>query len=227
MAILRQSGQPIDLNAALPKIGVITPRDFQSAFDDRQSIIADRGGMQTAYALQRAAEKQRQSFATQQANFQQQFAGQPGVAAGTSPQKPNGKFWMDITGGKYKPGFGYGEYPGGGTHNAYDFQTPKNSKIYAPARGVIVSARDETGDSKNGGFGVAIRIKFDNGVFGIIGHLSKILGLKPGMIISPGQLLALSGTSGHSTGYHTHFETRYDLYKPQTAFDPAKLFGWK
>lgn len=226
MAILRQSGQPIDLYAALPKVGQISPRNFQQSFDERQDIIADRGPMATAYAQQRAAQKMQDSFAKQQASFQQQFANQAGAQAGAAVgnaiKSINGKFWMDPTGGKYKPGFGYGRYPSGGPHNAYDFQTPKNSKIYAPTNGVIVSAGWE-----NGGFGNAIRIKFDNGVFGIIGHLGKILGLKPGMVVSRGQLMALSGSTGHSTGYHTHFETRHKLYDPKTAFDPAKYFGWK
>jgi murein DD-endopeptidase MepM/ murein hydrolase activator NlpD len=225
MAILRQSGQPVDLYAALPKVGQIAPRNFQDSFDERQNLIADRGPVATAYVQQRAAARQQAAFANLQQNFQQRFnnLGQAGAAPsgnGGAPQ-PNGKFWMNPT-GKYKPEFAYGNYPSGGEHDAYDFGTPYGSKIYAPTGGTIVSAGKE-----KGGFGTAIRIKFDNGVFGIMGHLSKVIGLKPGMIITPGQLLALSGNSGNSTGPHFHFETRYDLYKPSTAFDPAKYFGWK
>lgn len=226
MAILRQSGQPIDLNAALPKIGQISNRNYQDSFDERQDLISQRGPIASAYVQQRAAQRMQDAFAKQQASFQQRFADaaaqQASGTVGNAIKGIDGKFWMDPTGGKYKPGFGYGHYPSGGVHNAYDFLTPKNSKIYIPANGTIVSAGWE-----KGGFGNAIRIKFDNGVFGIIGHLSKIIGLKPGMVVSRGQLAALSGSTGHSTGYHTHFETRTSLYDPKTAFDPAKFFGWK
>lgn len=222
MALLRQSGQPIDLFAAVPKVGVVNPRNFQDAFDERQDVIAQRGPMATAFAQQRAQALAAQRFQQQQQNFQGRHnSGPSNTDFGHSDQPVNGKFWMDITGGKYKPGFDYGHYPSGGKHNAYDFLTPMNSKIFAPTGGKIISAGWE-----KGGFGNAIRIQFNNGVFGIIGHLGKIVGLKPGMIVSPGQLLALSGNTGNSSGPHTHFETRYELYNPKTAFDPARFFGW-
>jgi len=58
------------------------------------------------------------------------------------------------------------------------------------------------------GYGNYIVIRHNNGLETVYGHLSAVL-VKLNQNIKGGQLIALGGNTGHSTGPHLHFETRY------------------
>jgi murein DD-endopeptidase MepM/ murein hydrolase activator NlpD len=77
--------------------------------------------------------------------------------------------------------------------------------IYAAADGVV------TGAKPNGGYGNWIRIDHADGIATVYGHLSRFAPrIKPGVRVSRGELVALSGNTGRSTGPHLHFEVRTD-----------------
>lgn len=69
---------------------------------------------------------------------------------------------------------------------------------------------------KNGGYGNVVIVRHYNGLETVYAHLWRIK-VKPGDIVNSGQLLGLGGTTGHSTGTHLHFETRFR----GIAIDPA------
>lgn len=212
MVYQRKLGEAIDLNAALPIIGKPQPYDYDEAIRRRWSGIDDLGNQQNQYVARKAQE--RQASAYQQA-INAQLSGGPGT-----PQ-PGGKWISPING--YKPSFGYGAYPSGGEHNAFDIAAPGGTPIWAPYGGTIVSSKYEGDDS----FGNALRIRFDNGTYGIMGHLSGFAnGIKPGYKFDQGANLGYVGSTGNSTGNHLHFETRYDLYDEDTAFNSGSWFGW-
>lgn len=70
------------------------------------------------------------------------------------------------------------------------------------------------------GYGNYIVIRHNNGLETVYGHLSAVLVTK-NQNIKAGQLIALGGNTGHSTGPHLHFETRYigNAINPTHIFD--------
>ena len=71
------------------------------------------------------------------------------------------------------------------------------------------------------GYGLYIVIRHDNGLETVYGHLSKQLVI-PNQNVKAGQVIALGGNTGKSTGAHLHFETRL----LGQCIDPEKLFDF-
>ena len=94
-----------------------------------------------------------------------------------------------------------------GTHDKYaiDMSIPVGSKILAAASGVVITAKDS--NKWNGGYGYYVAIKHDNGTETRYAHLSRI-DVEVGETVEQGEVIALSGNTGRSTGPHLHFEVR-------------------
>ena len=60
----------------------------------------------------------------------------------------------------------------------------------------------------NRGFGKVVVIRHENGLETIYAHLSKFL-IDTNQMIKSGNIIALGGNTGRSTGSHLHFEVRY------------------
>ncbi|CAN5848771.1 peptidoglycan DD-metalloendopeptidase family protein [soil metagenome] len=87
-------------------------------------------------------------------------------------------------------------------HQGIDFGAGMGTPVLAAGDGVVVEAR------RWGGYGNWLRIRHANGWETGYGHLSRYAkGLKPGMHVSQGQLVAYVGSTGASTGPHLHYET--------------------
>lgn len=88
-------------------------------------------------------------------------------------------------------------------HTGIDIACPHRSPILAAADGIVTSA------TFSGNYGLAIFIQHDiNLVQTLYAHNSFLL-VKEGDRVQKGQIIALSGSTGHSTGPHLHFEVRY------------------
>jgi murein DD-endopeptidase MepM/ murein hydrolase activator NlpD len=61
-----------------------------------------------------------------------------------------------------------------------------------------------------------VKINHGNGYETLYAHDEKLL-VQPGDIVKKGQVIALSGNSGRSTGPHVHFE----VHKNGRVVDPA------
>jgi len=98
--------------------------------------------------------------------------------------------------------YGYRVHPVYGTtkyHSGMDLAAPGGSNILAAADGVVTLAR------WNGGYGNCLVIDHGNGIATLYGHCQKLL-VSSGQRVSKGQVIALVGTTGVSTGNHLHFE---------------------
>lgn len=94
-------------------------------------------------------------------------------------------------------------------HYGIDIAISEGTQIKAAADGTVLRAFN------NGGYGLFVEIDHGGGWITRYGHNSKLL-VKPGDCVSSGEVVALSGNTGNSTGPHLHFEIR----KNGTAVDP-------
>ncbi|MFA5799160.1 MAG: M23 family metallopeptidase [Patescibacteria group bacterium] len=88
----------------------------------------------------------------------------------------------------------------GWRHVGLDVDGDFTSPLYAAADGVIESA-----GWNNAGYGLMIFIDHKNGIKTRYGHASKLF-VKKGDVVKRGQVIAMMGTTGRSTGSHLHFE---------------------
>ena len=88
-------------------------------------------------------------------------------------------------------------------HAGVDIPGTIGTPIYATADGFVGRAE------RSGGYGNLIELEHGKGIATRYGHLSKIL-VNPGDRIRRGQLIALMGSTGRSTGSHLHYEVRMD-----------------
>ncbi len=86
-------------------------------------------------------------------------------------------------------------------HSGVDFKCSLGTPVKASKSGKITFC------GSNGNYGKLVIIKHTNGYETYYGHLSKFK-VKIGDTVTAGQIIALSGNSGRSTGPHLHFEVR-------------------
>jgi murein DD-endopeptidase MepM/ murein hydrolase activator NlpD len=84
-------------------------------------------------------------------------------------------------------------------HTGIDISTPTGNRIYAPANGTVVKVGHEKG------FGRVVQISHGYGVTTLYGHL-EVARVTEGQRIKRGDLIALVGSTGRSTGPHLHYE---------------------
>ena len=93
-------------------------------------------------------------------------------------------------------------------HSGIDLAAPEGTPVHAAAAGV---AHVVDGP----GYGMHVFLRHDARTQTLYGHLSSIL-VTEGQAVGRGQVLALVGSTGMSTGPHLHFEVRVD----QVAINP-------
>jgi murein DD-endopeptidase MepM/ murein hydrolase activator NlpD len=99
-------------------------------------------------------------------------------------------------------------------HRGTDFAVAANTPVVAADDGIVSYAEW----SDTGGWGVVIEHASNRTAY----FHNNVLYVYPTQRVSRGQLIALSGSTGNSTGPHLHFEVR-DLLPFWHAIDP---FGW-
>jgi murein DD-endopeptidase MepM/ murein hydrolase activator NlpD len=111
---------------------------------------------------------------------------------------------MPVTGGYYSSNYGYRLDPITGHsefHTGVDIVAGIGTKVVAAAGGVV----SYSGTMLE--YGNVVDVDHDNGLTSRYAHLSKRL-VKAGDVVMKGQLIALVGNTGRTTGPHLHFEVR-------------------
>ncbi|MEI6660452.1 MAG: peptidoglycan DD-metalloendopeptidase family protein [bacterium] len=90
-----------------------------------------------------------------------------------------------------------------GSHSGVDFRASIGTEVKSMGTGTVIGVGDTDKYCKGASFGKWVFIKYDNGLSSTFGHLS-VINAKAGDKVSPGDTVALSGNTGHSTGPHLH-----------------------
>gem|GEM_PF-6739739 len=98
---------------------------------------------------------------------------------------------------------GYRTTPREGFHGGIDIANAKGTPIYASAAGIVSLS------GTNGDYGLCVIIDHGNGYTTVYAHNSELI-VSQGDRVIKGQLIALMGSTGYSTGNHCHFEVRKD-----------------
>ena len=138
-------------------------------------------------------------FAQLFASWRQMEQLEQGVAAIPSMMPVQGARWTSSFGVRSDPFRGRAAMHGG-----IDMAGPIGTPIYATADGTV-----STADWNNGGYGNLVELSHGSGIATRYGHLSRIM-VRPGERVARGQLIALMGSTGRSTGSHLHYEVRID-----------------
>ena len=102
--------------------------------------------------------------------------------------------------GSYRISSSYGPR-WGTTHRGLDMAAPAGTPIFAAADGLVLAPAGMSG------YGNVIVLQHPDGQVTVYAHASRLL-VEPGERIKAGQLVALVGSTGNSTGNHLHFEVR-------------------
>lgn len=87
-------------------------------------------------------------------------------------------------------------------HSGLDMAGPIGSKIYATADGEVSYA------GRQGAYGNMVDVNHGFNISTRYAHLSEIL-VQEGDYVRKGQVIAIQGSTGRSTGAHLHYEVRY------------------
>ena len=113
-----------------------------------------------------------------------------------------------VNGARISSNYGYRKHPILGyskLHGGKDFAAPVGTPIFAAGSGTIVKAQFWST------WGNYVRIKHVNGYDTEYAHASKIApGIKPGVKVRQGQVIAYVGSTGRSTGPHLHYGVLYN-----------------
>jgi murein DD-endopeptidase MepM/ murein hydrolase activator NlpD len=112
---------------------------------------------------------------------------------------------------------GFGRRPGFygvlAIHTGIDISLPMGTGVVTTANGTVTFA------GVRSGFGNTVEVTHEGGLLTLYGHLLRPL-VSPGQPVAQGQLIALSGNSGISTGPHLHYEVRLN----GTPVDPVRYW---
>lgn len=151
------------------------------SFYTMRNILRD-GGAQNIAALQ-------------DLNF---MTGSGGYANSTTPSIwPSKGVITSPYGGRVDPVYGSGAF-----HEGIDIADDYGTSIVATAAGIVTFA-----GYTDGGYGNLVEIDHGNGFVTRYGHNSAVV-VTPGMSVTQGQMIAVMGSTGKSTGPHVHYEVR-------------------
>lgn len=106
--------------------------------------------------------------------------------------------WVRPGNGRFTSGF---KFRWGRWHKGIDLAAPMGSPIVAAADGVVIYVGPASG------FGRLVLVRHSGTLVTAYGHMSAYR-THVGAHVRAGELIALVGSAGHSTGPHLHFEVR-------------------
>ncbi len=125
------------------------------------------------------------------------------ASQGTSAVMDTGQMMKPVL-GRESSQFGYRTHPISGRkrlHAGLDIAAPYGTAVWAADSGKVIYA------GYRGGYGNTIIIDHGGGLTTLYGHNSSLVA-GTGTIVTKGQVIAKVGSTGYSTGNHSHWEVR-------------------
>lgn len=180
-------------------------KEYNSLIDQQESELDTYNAeiAQKSKELENLLSQQRREIAAEEAAAQQSNNNQSGD---TTPKAPatvsaSGFAWPLAAAGRISCGFGPRKAPTAGAstyHKGVDIAVPTGTSVRASKSGKVVTA---TYSSSAGNY---VAIYHGSGVYTYYMHCSS-LSVSVGQHVDQGQTVALSGSTGISTGPHLHF----------------------
>jgi murein DD-endopeptidase MepM/ murein hydrolase activator NlpD len=170
-------------------------KDDAAAQFDRVESLQQREA-QNAAAAARAATAVRIARNAERKAIARKKAHAAALKKAEAIRKAREKWVQPIQGAAFTSGFGW---RWGRMHEGNDFGTPVGTPVRSMSTGTVIAAGFE------GGYGNKVEIRYWDGTVSYFAHLSTI-SVSVGQEVSPGEIVAFSGNTGHSTGPHLHLE---------------------
>lgn len=157
--------------------------------EQQREVQASAAANRVTEAARIARDAERRSVAKKQ-------AAAAAVRKAEAARKAREKWVPAIAGAAFTSGFGW---RWGKMHEGNDFATPVGTPVHSMSTGTVTFAGWESG------YGNKVEITYWDGTLSVYAHLSSI-SVSVGDKVDPGEVVALSGNTGHSTGPHLHLE---------------------
>jgi murein DD-endopeptidase MepM/ murein hydrolase activator NlpD len=173
----------------------------------RDRLVASRDQLAAARSLKRDAlgvvRSDKEAFLHEVEGLLAQSAAlaariQAAQAAAPTTQASSGSGFIWPVNGVLTSGFGW---RWGRMHEGIDIAVPSGTPVVASAGGTVVVA------GWMGGYGNLVVVDHGGGIATAYGHNTSVAAAV-GQSVGQGQVIAYSGSTGHSTGPHVHFEVR-------------------
>lgn len=135
-----------------------------------------------------------------------QMASRGGGSTRSTLARSSGSLSRWPTSGLLTDSFGWRVHPVYGSetfHDGMDISVPEGTPVMAAEGGTVTMA------SRNGGYGLMIKIDHGNGIYTEYAHLSDF-NVEVGEYVNAGDVIGWSGNTGVSTGPHLHFMVLQD-----------------
>ena len=152
--------------------------------------------LQATAAAARVIDAQRIARDAERKSIAKRKARMAALKKAEAERKARERWVQPIKGAAFTSGYGW---RWGRMHEGNDFGTPVGTPVHAMSTGTVIFAGFE------GGYGNKIEIEYWDGTVSYFAHLSSI-GVTVGEQVKPGEVVGLSGNTGHSTGPHLHLE---------------------
>ena len=183
-------------------------QEIQTLKEDNAKITSAISQAQIAYKkqleeLKKQQEKNNSNSSNNSTNNSSNSGNKKNNNTGASTG--SGYFIRPVSGGSISTN---GYYSSGRFHGAIDYAVSSGSPVYAAADGVVLTVGSLTYS-----YGTHVIIQHSNGLQTIYGHgTAGSVCVSPGQIVSQGQVIMKSGSTGNSSGPHLHFEVRKSPY---------------
>ena len=183
-------------------------REAAAAKAKADAAAKAKAAAQAAKAKSSSSSRTKSSTRSKSSSYNTGSSNTSGGSSSATVYSSNGKHYQypipAYNGYKPNSGYGYRSSPiAGGTefHTGVDLKATLNTDVIASESGTVIYA------GWRGGYGKCVIIDHGGGYSTLYAH-NNVLKVSVGQTVQRGQVIAGAGTTGYSTGVHSHFEVR-------------------